>query len=92
MSGASKSFFGSEADNLPPWSLSSTYHASKAPSRSTGETSRGTSRGDYTVRSGDTLSGIAERHGTTWQQLYAQNKAVIGGDPDLIVPGQQLAL
>ncbi|MGW5253920.1 transglycosylase family protein [Streptomyces sp. NPDC004012] len=66
--------------------------SSKAPERSTGHTGRGTSRGDYTVRSGDTLSGIAERHGTTWQRIYARNKAVIGGDPDLIVPGQRLAV
>ncbi|EPD61586.1 MULTISPECIES: transglycosylase family protein [Streptomyces] len=65
---------------------------SKAPARSTGHTARGESRGDYTVRRGDTLSTIAARHGTTWQQLYAANKAVIGGDPDLIVPGQQLDL
>jgi hypothetical protein len=65
---------------------------SKAPARSTGHTTRGASRGDYTVRKGDTLSKIAARHGTTWQRLYAANKAVIGGDPDLIVPGLQLEL
>ncbi|MER6125102.1 transglycosylase family protein [Streptomyces sp. NPDC001795] len=65
---------------------------SQAPERSTGQTSRDASRGDYTVRSGDTLSGIAERHGTTWQKLYERNKAVIGGNPDLIMPGQRLAL
>ncbi|MGW1800322.1 transglycosylase family protein [Streptomyces sp. NPDC001984] len=64
----------------------------KAPERTTGHTTRGSSRGDYTVRTGDTLSGIAARHGTTWQRIYAANKAVIGGDPDLIVPGQRLAL
>ncbi|MCI3275542.1 LysM peptidoglycan-binding domain-containing protein [Streptomyces cylindrosporus] len=60
--------------------------------RSTGHTNRGASRGDYTVREGDTLSKIAARHGTTWQRIYAANKAVIGGDPDLIVPGQQLEI
>jgi nucleoid-associated protein YgaU len=65
---------------------------SKTPARSTGHTARSASRGDYTVREGDTLSKIAARHGTTWQRLYAANKAVIGGDPDLIVPGQQLDL
>ncbi|MCX5419757.1 transglycosylase family protein [Streptomyces sp. NBC_00078] len=65
---------------------------SKAPARSTGHTNRGASRGDYTVRTGDTLSRIAARHGTTWQGLYAANKSVIGGDPDVIVPGQQLEL
>jgi len=65
---------------------------SKTPARSTGHTARSASRGDYTVREGDTLSKIAARHGTTWQRLYAANKAVIGADPDLIVPGQQLDL
>jgi nucleoid-associated protein YgaU len=64
----------------------------KASERTTGHTTRGSSRGDYTVRTGDTLSRIAARHGTTWQRIYAANKAVIGGDPDLIVPGQRLAL
>ncbi|MEU6376143.1 transglycosylase family protein [Streptomyces sp. NPDC046909] len=65
---------------------------SKAPARSKSHTDRSASRGDYTVRKGDTLSGIAARHGTTWQRIYAANKAVIGGDPDMIVPGQRLEL
>ncbi len=64
----------------------------KTPARGTNNASRGTSRGDYTVREGDTLSGIAAEHGTTWRKIYAANKAVIGTDPDLIVPGQQLDL
>ncbi|WP_328870332.1 LysM peptidoglycan-binding domain-containing protein [Streptomyces sp. NBC_00287] len=64
----------------------------KAPERSLGHTDRGSSRGDYVVRQGDTLSGIAARHGTAWQRLYAANKAVIGGDPDVIVPGQRLEI
>jgi nucleoid-associated protein YgaU len=64
----------------------------KAPDRSGAPTARGGSRGDYTVREGDTLSLVAARHGTTWRQLYAANRAVIGEDPDLIVPGQRLDL
>ncbi|MFC8435949.1 transglycosylase family protein [Streptomyces sp. NPDC057253] len=64
----------------------------KTPTRSEGHTNRSASRGDYTVRSGDTLSKVAARHGTTWQRLYASNKAVIGADPDLIVPGQRLEI
>ncbi|GGY09206.1 LysM peptidoglycan-binding domain-containing protein [Streptomyces djakartensis] len=64
----------------------------KAPERSTARADRGTSRGDYTVRQGDTLSGIAARHGTTWQRLYTANEAAIGGDPDVIVPGLRLDL
>ena len=48
--------------------------------------------GDYTVESGDTLNKIAAAHGTNWKQLYADNKSVIGDDPDLILPGQQLQI
>ncbi|MGW0971460.1 transglycosylase family protein [Streptomyces sp. NPDC002516] len=65
--------------------------SAKTPSRAPGHVNRGSSRGgDYTVREGDTLSVIAARHGTTWRKIYAANKSVIGGDPDLIVPGQRL--
>ncbi|MFJ9819742.1 transglycosylase family protein [Streptomyces sp. NPDC101151] len=64
----------------------------KTPERPAGHSDRSASRGDYTVREGDTLSTIAARHGTSWQRLYAANKKVIGDDPDLIVPGQRLAL
>ena len=64
----------------------------QAPARGTNNASRGTSRGDYAVREGDTLSAIAAQHGTTWRKVYAANKSVIGADPDLIVPGQQLDL
>ncbi|MFG3656142.1 transglycosylase family protein [Streptomyces sp. NPDC047706] len=63
-----------------------------AQAREWGHTDRDASRGDHTVRQGETLSGIAARNGTTWQRLFAANKAVIGGDPDVIVPGQRLAL
>ncbi|MFJ7345161.1 transglycosylase family protein [Streptomyces sp. NPDC101110] len=63
---------------------------SKASARATEHADRGSSRGDYTVRRGDTLSGVAARHGTTWQHLYAANKAAIGADPDVIVPGLRL--
>ncbi|WBB58918.1 transglycosylase family protein [Streptomyces sp. WMMC500] len=45
----------------------------------------------YEVREGDTLDDIARRHGgESWRQLYEDNKSVIGGDPDLIRPGQKL--
>lgn len=64
----------------------------KTPARSESHTNRGASRGDHTVRSGDTLTKVAARHGTTWQKVYAANKAVIGADPDLIVPGQRLEI
>ncbi|GGW93030.1 hypothetical protein GCM10010297_13100 [Streptomyces malachitofuscus] len=48
----------------------------------------------YTVVRGDTLSGIAaeERIRGGWKGLYDANRATIGADPDLIVPGQRLSL
>ncbi|WP_431780737.1 transglycosylase family protein [Streptomyces chumphonensis] len=48
--------------------------------------------GTYVVRPGDTLAAIAQRHGTTWQELYERNRSVVGGDPNLIFPGQRLAV
>lgn len=44
------------------------------------------------VKSGDTLSKLAQAHGTTWEKLYELNKDVVGGDPNLIKPGQKLKL
>jgi murein DD-endopeptidase MepM/ murein hydrolase activator NlpD len=48
----------------------------------------------YTVKHGDSLSGIAGAKHVKggWHQLYNDNKSVIGSDPDLIVPGQHLTL
>lgn len=46
----------------------------------------------YTVKSGDTLSGIASKYGTTWQKIYNDNKSVIGSNPNLIKPGQVLTI
>lgn len=49
----------------------------------------------YSVAAGDTLWGIAERllgAGPRWPDIYAPNRAVIGADPDLILPGQVLLI
>ena len=43
----------------------------------------------YTVRSGDNLSSIAARYGTTYQALAAKNGI---GNPNLIYPGQVLKI
>ncbi|MBC3841764.1 LysM peptidoglycan-binding domain-containing protein [Streptacidiphilus sp. 4-A2] len=47
----------------------------------------------HTVRPGETLSAIAEQSEVPggWQSLYAQNRVVVGADPDLIRPGEQLS-
>lgn len=48
----------------------------------------------YTVKAGDTLSGIAAKlhYPGGWQALYAKNKAAVGSNPDLIHPGLVLQL
>ncbi|BAJ28442.1 MULTISPECIES: peptidoglycan DD-metalloendopeptidase family protein [Kitasatospora] len=48
----------------------------------------------YRVVSGDTLSKIATAKNVDggWEKLYQDNRSVIGGNPDLIRPGQQLTL
>ncbi|WEH40145.1 transglycosylase family protein [Streptomyces sp. AM 2-1-1] len=50
--------------------------------------------GTYTVRSGDNLSAIADTQNLAegWTDLYAANEDVIGSNPDLILPGQELDL
>ncbi len=48
--------------------------------------------GDYVVREGDTLNAIAGRHGTTWQQVHAINREVIGADPNVLRIGQRLVI
>ena len=50
----------------------------------------GTVEKTYTVKSGDTLSGIANKYGTTWQNIYNNNRDIIGSNPNLIKPGQIL--
>ncbi|MBB4986924.1 transglycosylase family protein [Streptomyces nymphaeiformis] len=62
--------------------------------RNAGPTTVPTVREMYTVTPGDSLSKIAgEEHVKGgWQRLYENNRAVVGDDPDLIIPGQRLTL
>jgi LysM repeat protein len=49
----------------------------------------------YTVVAGDNLSKIAKNltgSSANWQAIYNQNKGVIGDNPNLIYPGQQLVI
>lgn len=62
--------------------------ASPAPTA----TATATATGQYVVRAGDTLARIAARHGTTWQQLHAMNRAVVGDNPNVLRVGQRLSL
>lgn len=45
----------------------------------------------YTVRSGDTLSGIGAKYGVGWQDIFEANRNILD-DPDLIQPGQELTI
>ncbi len=49
-------------------------------------------KGSYTVKSGDTLSSIAAKFGTSVSSLHAKNAQVVGGNADLIYPGQTLSV
>jgi hypothetical protein len=44
----------------------------------------------YVVQSGDTLSAIARRYDTSWQELYAKNHSTIGSNPNMLRVGQRL--
>ena len=72
----------------PSTSSSSSSTAAAAPSSSSSSTQRSTPTGTYTVKSGDTLSGIATRHGVTVNQLKQWN----GLTSNNIRVGQKLKL
>lgn len=46
----------------------------------------------YIVKKGDTLSKIASKYNTTWQNIYEKNKNIIGKNPNKIYPGQVLII
>lgn len=46
----------------------------------------------YTVQKGDSLDSIARKFGVSWQSIYEKNKDVIGNNPNLIKPGQNLKI
>jgi len=49
----------------------------------------------YVVKSGDSLSKIARRiygDGKQWTRIYEANRELIGKNPDLIQPGQNLVI
>jgi len=73
-------------------SRSQQYRRSHAEKRTT--TKVRTEGRRYVVKSGDTLAKIAARKSVSggWHELYRANRTVIGGNPNLILPGQRLAL
>ncbi|MFD9689439.1 transglycosylase family protein [Kitasatospora sp. NPDC059146] len=65
---------------------------SAKPAQSAPAAAKNTTGGEYTVRSGDTLSDIAAKFGVDTDGLYGRNARTIGADPDLIFPGQTLTV
>ncbi len=54
-----------------------------------------TSTKTYTVKSGDSLSAIAESEmgdAKRWPELYEANKDAVGKNPDMIHPGLELKI
>ena len=54
-----------------------------------------TSMRTYTVKSGDTLSDIAQSEmgdAKRWPELYEANKDAVGKNPDMIHPGLELKI
>ena len=59
------------------------------PTQKTEPTQQAQTTNTYTVKPGDTLSGIASKYGTTYQELARINNIA---DPNLIYPGQVLQI
>jgi len=89
-SSAQRSSSSSRSTNRNPAPSNSTP---AAPSTVTAPLTPGTGE-VYTVQSGESLSLIVERKALQggWESLYVRNKDVIGANPNLIMPGQQLKL
>ena len=80
-------------ENTPADKLSG-YNAptSTNVSSSSSSGSSGSSSKTYTVKRGDTLSGIGSKYGISWKKIYEANKSVIGSNPNRIYPGQTLTI
>ena len=74
------------ADKLSGYDTPTTTTSSSAPTTQTSNNKT------YTVRSGDTLSGIGSKYGVSWKKIYDANKSVIGNNPNRIYPGQTLTI
>ncbi|OEV04305.1 LysM peptidoglycan-binding domain-containing protein [Streptomyces oceani] len=91
----------SSAGIAAPLFTAGAANATPAPAAPNSQVQQASSEGSesaqeesYTVAAGDTLHTIAEENGVDggWSTVYDANKDVIGGDPNLILPGQELSL
>lgn len=61
----------------------------------TNTNTRQTTSQTYVVKKGDCLSTIAKRltgNSANWRAIYSDNRGVVGGNPNLIYPGQTLTI
>jgi LysM repeat protein len=76
-------------------SLLHTGTALKLPGMSNEIAQAGANSGNYVVKSGDCLWNIAKdqmHDATKWGDIFKANNDIIGANPRLIMPGQELAL
>ena len=80
---------GSPVPGPQPHAAAPAHHA---PSVHLPEDRKPARRVVVTVRPGECLSSIAVAHGVTWRALYRANRAVVGSNPGLIMPGMRLRI
>lgn len=76
-----------QGDSSPKAEVEETRAAETSPAPASAQT--------YTVTKGDCLWNIAKKFygdGAKYQQLYDANKGIVGGNPNLIYPGQVLTI
>ena len=76
-------------DAAPGKKVTASDRSEKKSEKKSAKASAPKGGGNYTVRSGDTLSKIAAAHGTNWRQVFEQNRDVLS-DPDVLRVGQKL--
>lgn len=92
-SGASTSSPSSSSSDAAPKTTKAKPKAQPKPKASASSSAGGSTGGDYTVRSGDTLSSIAteQRVAGGWAALREANPS-LATNPNMIFPGQRLSL
>jgi LysM repeat protein len=86
---SSKPSSSKPSSSKPSSSKPASKPASQTTSSHSSSSQHSTSSGSYVVKKGDTLQKIAARHGMTWRQLWAKNKATVA-DPNRIYVGECL--
>jgi len=91
LTGGTTSVPATPAPAAAPAPAAKTPAAASAPAAQAPAATSSSSGSTYTVRRGDTLAKIAKAHGTTWRQVYAQNRSTVH-NPNAIYVGQRLTL